>query len=228
MTAPKFFVIARVVGRDGALQLWKDRLVHLCKVSSTEPYGDSYYWGHDLDGENDTLWGLEGYTHPIGFFIDHVSSDIFKREMALVDKDELLKTSQGLTSPDYDLHHYDQVSGYLKRADDTESDSKDSFVVVRHYWTKDEGQRENLLDALSKFAKQSRENQTYVKSALVLKECRDNKLATLWIRVKSSEDWNSLHKSESFKQLTSELQSLLEKTESHHSQSFDGHLGLRD
>ncbi|KAH8654821.1 hypothetical protein BGZ61DRAFT_500448 [Ilyonectria robusta] len=123
MQGPKFFVVARVVGRDGGMPLWKERLVHLCDVSATELYGDSYYWGEDLDGEPDTLWGLEGYTHPIGFFIDHVSSSIFKREMALVDKDELLRHQQGLGSPDYDLHHYDQESGWLKREDDPDRHS---------------------------------------------------------------------------------------------------------
>ncbi|EMT63006.1 hypothetical protein FOC4_g10013200 [Fusarium odoratissimum] len=179
---PRFFVIARVVGRDGAIDLWKDRLVELCKVSATEPYGDSYYWGQDADGEPDTLWGLEGYTHPIGFFIDHVSSDIFKREMALVDKERLLRTAQGLDSPDYDLHHYDEYGGFLKRADDVERDSVRSFVVVKHYWATSETLRTEMLDSLKQFAERLSSRPPQVQSALVLKECRDTNMATLWLR----------------------------------------------
>jgi hypothetical protein len=98
MAGPKFFVVARVVSRDGAMKFvrciisfaenipkellqWHDRLYHLCQASLTERLGNSYYWGADLDGEPDTLWGLEGYSHPVGFFKGHVSSGIFKREM---------------------------------------------------------------------------------------------------------------------------------------------------
>lgn len=161
---------------------WRDRLVNLCAVSATEPYGDSYYWGYDVDGEPDTTWGLEGYTHPIGFFIDHVSSDIFKQEMALVDKDELLRTEQGLKSPDYDLHHYDQVSGYLKRPDDLERDSKTSYVAVYHFWSKTPNERAAVLERLSRFASETLKAPGSVQSALVLKECRDLSMATLWLR----------------------------------------------
>ncbi|KAM5357123.1 hypothetical protein ACJZ2D_016595 [Fusarium nematophilum] len=228
MTALKFFVVARVVGRDGAMELWKDRLVHLCGVSRTEPHGDSYYWGQDQDGEPDTLWGLEGYSHPIGFFIDHVSSDIFKREMALVDQDKLLKDVQGLGSPDYDLHHYDQVSGYLKRADDDESDSTTSYVVVFHYWANDEAQRGEVLRKLSEFAAQSLKVQSPIQSALVLKECRDNTLATLWSRFKSSKDWKAFEQSTTIEALATGLKPYCSSTEVHQSQSFNGHLGLRD
>ncbi|VUC26559.1 unnamed protein product [Clonostachys rosea] len=193
MPAPKFFVIARVVGRDRAMALssrqalrvvtkesmanfgsmgkWKERLVHLCGVSATEPHGDSYYWGEDLDGEPDTLWGLEGYTHPIGFFIDHISSDIFKREMALVDKDELLKHQQGLGSPDYDLHHYDKESGWLKRDDDPDRDCKTSYVAIHHFWATSEKNRTDVLGALSAFAADARNEQPRgVQSCLVLRE----------------------------------------------------------
>ena len=229
----------------GLLQQWRKRLVHLCEVSRTEPYGDSYYWGYDLDGEKDTLWGLEGCTHPIGFFLDHVSSGIFKREMALVDKDELLRTTQGLGSPDYDLHHYDQVGGCLKRTDDPDSDSKTSFVVVNHYWANDESGRDKILDSLSRFAAQILENQNQVQSALVLKECRDKNLGTLWLRsvettqaslplpltshrLESSQAWEGLQTSSLFNLLTTEIQSLTVSIESHRSQSFNGHLGLRD
>jgi len=61
-------------------------LAALCKVSKTEPYSNSYYWGHDLDGAPDTLWGLEGYHHPVGFFLNHGSSDVFKEQMRRVDE----------------------------------------------------------------------------------------------------------------------------------------------
>ncbi|KAF9786540.1 hypothetical protein IL306_014122 [Fusarium sp. DS 682] len=179
---PKFFVIARVVGRDGAIDLWKQRLVELCKVSATEPYGDSYYWGQDVDGEPDTLWGLEGYTHPIGFFIDHVSSGIFKREMELVDKDKLLRTAQGLDSLDYDLHHYDEFGGFLKRADDASRDAVSSFVVVKHFWAENETLRTEILESLSRFADGLSSGTSRAQSALVLKECRDTSMATLWLR----------------------------------------------
>lgn len=203
MTPPKFYVVARVVGRDGAIPLacnapfplvdllanfnsqWKQRLVGLCGVSATEPYGDSYYWGQDLDGEPDTLWGLEGYTHPIGFFIDHVSSDIFKHEMSLVDKDELLRTKQGLGSPDYDLHHYDEEAGFLKRKGDAARDSKTSHVAVYHFWAAEESKRSQILDVLKEFANRvgaSQDADEPIQSALVLRECRDLKLATLWLR----------------------------------------------
>ncbi|PVH69788.1 hypothetical protein DL98DRAFT_623307 [Cadophora sp. DSE1049] len=127
---PPFFVVARVVGRDGAIEPWKDRLVRLCKVSATETLGNTYYWGQDLDGEPDTLWGLEGYSHAVGFFIGHPSSQIFKEEMALVDSQKLLRHEQGLTSKDYDLKHYDQAGGYLTRGDDESKDGKDSFVAL--------------------------------------------------------------------------------------------------
>lgn len=164
---------------------WKERLVNLCAVSATERYGDSYYWGQDLDGESDNLWGLEGYTHPIGFFVDHVSSDIFKHEMDLVDKDQLLRTKQGLGSPDYDLRHYDEEAGFLKREDDAGRDSKTSHVAIYHFWAAEESKRSQILDALREFANRvgaSQWAEDGIQSALVLKECRDLKLATLWIR----------------------------------------------
>jgi hypothetical protein len=149
-------------------------------VSRTEPYGDSYYWGEDLDGEPDTLWGLEGYTHPIGFFIDHVSSEIFKREMALVDDDKLLRTVQGLGSPDYDLHHYDEFGGFLKNDDASDKDSTTSHVAVHHFWAESEEKRSRVLSLLSDFAQEL--SRSCAQSALVLKECRDTKLATFWLR----------------------------------------------
>ncbi|CAI4218723.1 unnamed protein product [Parascedosporium putredinis] len=227
---PWFYVVARVVGRDGALPLWKERLVHLCGVSATEPYGDSYYWGGDLDGEPDTLWGLEGYTHPIGFFIDHVSSEIFKREMALVDSDALLRTKQGLGSPDYDLHHYDEEAGFLKRQDDPDRHSTDSHVAVYHFWAADEAGRTRVLEALSRFATDAETSQGAsgsIQSALVLKECRDLKLATLWLRVKTGDAFKALEASGLLADLLGEVKGLCEKTELHQSSSFGGHLDIK-
>ncbi|PNP80361.1 hypothetical protein FNYG_05960 [Fusarium nygamai] len=225
--SPKFFVIARVVGRDGAINRWKDRLVELCKVSATEPYGDSYYWGQDVGGEPDTLWDLEGYTHPIGFFIDHVSSDIFKREMALVDKDKLLRTAQGLDSPDYDLHHYDEYAGFLKRADDVERDSVRSFVVVKHYWAKSEALRNGVLEKLAQFSEGLASGSPQVQSALVLKECRDTSMASIWLRLASEEDWESLELSDEMQELVDSLKTNCIRSETHRSRAFNGHLGIK-
>ncbi|KAJ5641171.1 hypothetical protein N7490_005171 [Penicillium lividum] len=183
MTSPKFFVVARVVGRDGALPLWKDRLVALCGVSATESLGDSYYWGQDLDGEPDTLWGLEGYTHPIGFFLGHVSTDIFKEEMAKVDADALLRHQQGLASPDYDLHHYDWAGGWLKRDDDPDRDSTTSHVTVYHIWVKEPSQRGEVLGELRKFAADQKGlPDGLLQSCGLLEECRDDKMLTVWLR----------------------------------------------
>jgi hypothetical protein len=160
-------------------------LVPLCEVSATEPYSTSYYWGQDVDGEPDTLWGLEGYAHPIGFFIGHPGSEIFKREMKKVDEDKLLRHVQGLGSPDYDLHYFDFHYGFLTRADDKDKDSKDSFVVVIHFWAP-EGHRKQLLGALSDGADNIRasENGTSIKiqSFAVLKESLDVNMASLYIR----------------------------------------------
>lgn len=163
---------------------WKERLVGLCEVSTTEPLGHTYYWGHDLDGEPDTLWGLEGYTHAVGFFLGHTSTDVFKHEMSLVDKDNLLKTAQGIGSPDYDLHHYDLAGGWLTREDDAGKDSKDSAVAVIHFWAS-EKDRSKILDHLIRFSRSQKQN-PYTKASLqscgVLKEIRDLGLATLWLR----------------------------------------------
>ena len=154
-------------------------------MSATEPLGDSYYWGQDLDGEPDTLWGLEGYTHPVGFFLGHVSTDIFKEEMAKVDADKLLRHQQGLTSPDYDLHHYDWAGGWLKRDDDPDCDSTTSHVAVYHFWVKDSTQRGELLQALSIFAADQKGQNNHLgrlQSCGLLKECRDEKMLTMWLR----------------------------------------------
>lgn len=154
-------------------------------MSETEPYSTSYYWGVDVDGEPDTLWGLEGYSHPIGFFLGHTSTDTFKEEMKKVDEDKLLRNVQGLASPDYDLHHYDKYSGFLKRPDDKSGDIKDSFVVIVHFWALD-GKRKQLLGALADHADRIKASEKApaitVQSFGVLKELRDLKLATLYIR----------------------------------------------
>ncbi|KAL3301170.1 hypothetical protein RB213_011627 [Colletotrichum asianum] len=184
MSCPLFFVVARVVGSNGSLEKWKERLVGLCGVSATEPLGISYYWGHDLDGEPDTLWGLEGYTHPAGFFLGHTSTDTFKHEMRLADEDKLLKTVQGIGSPDYHLHHYDFAGGWLKREDDDLKDSKDSAVAVVHLWTS-ERDRSLVIDRLTDFAASRRAikfNQGSLQSCGVLKEVTQPNLTTLWLR----------------------------------------------
>ena len=164
---------------------WQERLLALCAVSETEPYSTSYYWGVDVDGEPDTLWGLEGYSHPIGFFLGHTSTDVFKEEMRKVDEDNLLRNVQGLGSPDYDLHHYDTYSGFLKRPDDKSGDVKDSFVVVVHFWALD-GKRKQLFGALADYADRVKASEKApaitVQSFGVLKELRDLKLASLYIR----------------------------------------------
>ncbi|OJJ05917.1 hypothetical protein ASPVEDRAFT_87242 [Aspergillus versicolor CBS 583.65] len=223
MEFPKFFVIARVVGRNGTLPLWKERLVHLCNVSATERLGDSYYWGQDLDGEPDTLWGLEGYTHPVGFFIGHVSTDIFKREMAHVDADRLLRTEQGLASPDYDLHHYDWVGGWLKRADDPARDAKTSLVAVIHFWASNEATRADLIATLLAAANDFNH---WVQSFGILKEVRDERMVTLWLRSKSPEDYERLESSSKFRGLMTRASVISTKTEVHLSRAFDGHLDL--
>lgn len=154
-------------------------------MSATEPYSTSYYWGQDVDGEPDTLWGLEGYQHPIGFFIGHPASDVFKREMKKVDEDKLLRHVQGLGSPDYDLHYYDMHYGFLTRSDDSEKDAKDSFVVVLHFWAP-EGRRKQLLGTLSSGVDRVKVSETSssitVQSFAVLKECLDVDMASLYIR----------------------------------------------
>jgi hypothetical protein len=105
--------------------------------------------------------------------------------MGLVDKDELLRTQQGLGSPDYDLHHYDHHAGFLKLADDADRHSKSSYVAVYHFWATDESRRADVLAALTAFAEDAEKTQGaagLIQSALVLKECKDHKLATLWLR----------------------------------------------
>lgn len=156
-------------------------------MSATEPLGTTYYWGQDLDGEPDTLWGLEGYSHAVGFFIGHPSSQIFKEEMAFVDSQKLLRHEQGLTSKDYDLKHYDQAGGYLTRSDDELKDGKDSFVAVLHFWARG-GKRVDVISKLSKLAEETKESkglglETMVQSCALLKGVWDLDLVTLWVRL---------------------------------------------
>lgn len=218
-------------------------------MSATETQGNSYYWGQDLDGEPDTLWGLEGYTHAVGFFLGHPSSDIFKTCMAMVDGENLLKHEQGLASRDYDLYHYDFAGGWLKRDDDKERDSKTSYVVVHHFWAK-EGKRDELIHGLSVLAEETKEAQgTYgvVQSCGVLQEVRDVTMATLWLRcvppgdlgtsmqvtdhdyrTKTETDFKTYQSSNLYrKAVTEDLKeggAVVAKTELHHAQNFNGHI----
>jgi hypothetical protein len=154
-------------------------------VSATEPLGSSYYWGQDLDGEPNTTWGLEGYSHAVGFFIGHQSTDVFKREMALIDKDELLRHEQGLRSRDYDLYHYDGEAGWLTREDDRDKDSQNAHVGVLHIWMADEKARKKAMQLLGRFADKQKQVQGpdgALQSLAVLKEIKDVTMTTLWIR----------------------------------------------
>jgi hypothetical protein len=154
-------------------------------VSKTEPYSNTYYWGYDLDGTPDTLLGLEGYYHPVGFFMNHISSDVFKEEMRKVDEDRLLRNVQGLGSPDYDLHHYNLVSGFVTRQDDSDRAAQDSFVAVVHFWASP-GRRKQLLGILADSADRVKAAETgpsiAIQSFAVLKEVNDFSLATVYIR----------------------------------------------
>ncbi|OAG36429.1 hypothetical protein AYO21_09414 [Fonsecaea monophora] len=230
MGAPLFFVIARVVSRDGALEKWREVLAGLCKVSKTERYSNSYYWGHDLDGETDTLWGLEGYYHATGFFLDHVSSDEFKAEMRKVDDAKLLRTVQGIGSPDYDLRYYDLFGGFLTRKDDPDRDRQDSFVCVVHF-SAAEGRRKQLLgvaadcaDLVEATAGNGVAPFGAVQSFAVLKEVNDLSLVSLYIRTRSQEAWEALEASDIFQRLLDHVKPITTKTEKHRSQAFIGHI----
>ncbi|OQU97038.1 Alcohol dehydrogenase GroES-like domain-containing protein [Cladophialophora immunda] len=198
------------------------------RVSKTEPYSYSYYWGQDLDGEPDTLWGLEGYYHPIGFFLGHVSTDIFKEEMRKVDDDKLLRNVQGLNSPDYDLHHYDFFSGFIKRDDDKDRDAMDSFVVVVHLWAA-EGKRKQLLGILADVADRVKASEKTtsitVQSFGVLKEVNDLHLATAYIRTRTESDWLAFQASENYRRLMEDAGSITVRQEAHRSKAFIGHIG---
>ncbi|KAK5245349.1 hypothetical protein LTR20_006731 [Exophiala xenobiotica] len=230
MTTPKFYVVARVVSRDGALPTWKQRIESLVNVSATERLGDSYYWGHSLDGDTDTIIGLEGYVHPVGFFIGHFETDVFKREVKLIDGAKLLRHEQGLDSPDYDLHHYDLEGGWLKREDDPHKDSKTSHVAVYHFWATEEAKRPELLQKMVAFADALKGTQGAngpVQSCAILKECRDFTMATLWLRTKNTDAYNAFQSSGPLPKLLEELKPITQKQQLRRSQAFNGHLELK-
>ncbi|KAI1845520.1 hypothetical protein JX265_011629 [Neoarthrinium moseri] len=216
---PDFFVIARVVGSDGAYPKWKDRLVALCTVSKTEPHSTTYYWGQDVDNEPDTIWGLEGYTHAVGFFLGHPASDVFKSEMQKVDNDRLLRHVQGLGSPDYDLKYYDYHAGFLKRPDDPDRDATDSFVVIIHL-SSGLGRRKQVLGLLADSADAVRsEKSMSVQSFAVLKEVMQENLCSVYIR-----SWESLQATPTYQHLIAELERNEVTVEVHRSQAFNGHI----
>lgn len=102
--------------------------------------------------------------------------------MVLVDQDKLLKTRQGIDSPDYDLHHYTHEAGWLKHPNDGEKDAKTSQVKVIHYWGK-EGSRQEIMQRLAVFADELYSTSTpAVQSCLVLKDLLDPNLTTIWLR----------------------------------------------
>jgi hypothetical protein len=140
----------------------------------TEPQGRSYYWGRDLDGEPDTIWGLEGYTEADGFNYGHPSSDIFKAQMERIHTEKLL-------GQDYDLHHYNLVGGWLKRPLDPQADSKTSHVAVLHFYTR-EGIRDQVIEQLEALGKEALENVPSVSSFGILKGLNDENLVTVWLR----------------------------------------------
>lgn len=151
----------------------------LCQVSATEALGTTYYWGQDLDGEPDNLWGLEGYTHAVGFYLGHPASDVFQREMSFVADEKLLKIKDW-----YDLKHYDLAGGFLTREDDPHKDAKESHVAVLHLWARSgKGQQDKLAQKLCAFASRVHEaNTDGMQSCSVLKGCWDLSLVSLWMR----------------------------------------------
>lgn len=177
----------------------------------------------------------------------HPASDIFKREMALVDSDKLLKNEQGLASRDYDLHHYDYAGGWLTKEDDPEKNSKTSYVVVHHFFARP-GKRQAIILWLNAFAEEAKGIKG-VQSSAVLQEINDTSLVTLWLRYDNSlasyhtreicfadscGRTNSVEDFENFK--SSELYSgvigkklapggvLVSKIELHNSRTFIGHI----
>ncbi|KAK9378458.1 uncharacterized protein V2V93DRAFT_375697 [Kockiozyma suomiensis] len=229
MSGPKFFVVARVTGRENALPLWKARIVSLCNVSATEKLGDTYYWGSSLEGDPDTICGLEGYTHAVGFFIGHFETKVFKEQGALIDSDRLLKHEQGLDSRDYDLHHYDLVGGFLKRQNDPDRDAKDSIIAVYHFWSTTDETRPEILEKLLAFVNKYRpgELDSSVQSAIVLKEIRFPTMATLWLRVRTLDAFAAFEASETFTELIDTITPLTSKSDKYKAAAFNGHLDLK-
>lgn len=110
----------------------------------------------------------------MGLFLEHMTSDIFRKEMQLVADEKLLVN-------DPYVHYYDLFGGFLKRDDDEERDSKSGCVAVHHFWAS-EGRREEVLAMLVEFAENCHGSEVLVQSASVMKECRDVQLASLWLR----------------------------------------------
>jgi len=226
MSPPRFYVVARVVGAPGSFKRWDEILVHLCAVSKTEPKGTAYYWGRDLDGEPDTLWGLEGYTDADGFFNGHPASDVFKTQMAFVDNEKLL-------AQDYDLHHYLEVGGWITREDDPNKDSKTSHVAVLHFFAKD-GERDQIIEKLKELAEVVKEVKPIISSFGILKEVEDkqfnivdkNNLVSLWLRTDTPELFKAFEGSEPYKVIES-LKKACTKTELHQSKTFNGHIDVK-
>jgi hypothetical protein len=148
-------------------------LVELCKANLTEDRGVSYYWSQD-DTDVDTLWALEGFTHPIGFFKGHISTPGFIEQNKIVEEENLLPNS-------YNLYYYDFAGGWLTRDDDIDKDLKSSHVVVHHFWP-GKGNRDKLVQSLLELADLSKLPVLNVQSCAVLVECDDNILVTLWLR----------------------------------------------
>lgn len=155
--------------------------------------------------------------------------------MALVDSDALLRTQQGLTSPDYDLHHYDEETStpgsFLKRWDDVERDGTTSHVAVLHLWAGDTTKRAAVLARLAAYAATAKKSpldaNTGLQSCVVLRELKDNTLATLWVRTRTRTAFDAENAAGgSLAALLAELKPLVGKTELHQSASFQGHIGL--
>lgn len=79
------------------------------------------------------------------------------------------------------VHYYDLFGGFLKRDDDTERDSKSGCVAIYHFWAS-KGRREEVLAMLVGFTDSCHESKVLIQSASVMRECRDIKLASLWLR----------------------------------------------
>lgn len=218
-------------------------------MSATEKLGDTYYWGSSLEGDPDTICGLEGYTHAVGFFIGHFETKVFKEQGALIDSDRLLKHEQGLDSRDYDLHHYDLVGGFLKRQNDPDRDAKDSIIAVYHFWSTTDETRPEILEKLLAFVNKYRpgELDSSVQSAIVLKEIRFPTMATLWLRcvvqwlifltfliltaflfrVRTLDAFAAFEASETFTELIDTITPLTSKSDKYKAAAFNGHLDLK-
>lgn len=152
---------------------WSEILIELCKTNLTEDRSVSYYWSQD-DNDDDTLWALEGFTHPIGFFKGHVSTPGFIEQNKIIEKENLLPNG-------FNLYYYDFAGGWLTRDDDREKDLKSSHVVVHHFWPR-QGNRDQLIQKLLELGEKSKSQVSNLQSCAVLVECDGNSLVSLWIR----------------------------------------------